>query len=243
MPSYSTNLTAILLIALLGFASASDWKKTKHPYWKKGKWEKKHYETETSVAGAGGAAAYSKKKPGSAYASSLDIGTALATPHFSGTNTVDTSKVSAMVEYADAAAGGSTKAYAANHHGYTDGKSGTMSEAGEAGAYYPDIDADAKADGFFGSDAKGPLSFTQGGQTSYASVDDYNGYADAGSMAGTRSYQDKTAAGLFFGGLGTELATTQGILRLMSGDFVPISALAAGVTPELVMPLGMVLEG
>ena len=230
MSSYSAKLTAIFLVALLGFASASEWKKPK--------WHKhKHYDTETSVHGAGGARAGSKKSPGKAYASSLDLGTAFSSDHFSGVNTADLSDTGAKVEYAAAGAGGNTMAFAVNNHGYVEGKSGTMSESAEAGVYFPDIDAFAAADGLFATDAKGRLTFSQGGQESYAAVDD-QGFATSGSDAGTRSYEAKTAADLFLGGLGTELASFQGLLRLTEEGFVPIGELAAKVAPELPLPNG-----
>merc|ERR1711904_391810 len=216
MSTYRLKLTALLLVALLGAASASEWKKPSKKY------HKKKYHTTTHTSGAGGARASSSKKPGKAYASSLDIGTAFSTPHFQGENTVDVSDASAMVEYASAVSGGSTKASTTNEMGYTEGKSGTMSKASEAGATYPDIGADASADGYFEADGKGEMTFSQGGQDSYATVDE-NGYASASADAGTRSYETKKGAfrtGIR-GALATELATAQGTGRLVTGRFFP----------------------
>ena len=222
MSTYRLKLTALLLVALLGAASASEWKKPSKWYKPSKKYHKKKYHTTTHTSGAGGARASSSKKPGKAYASSLDIGTAFSTPHFQGENTVDVSDASAMVEYASAVSGGSTKASTTNEMGYTEGKSGTMSKASEAGATYPDIGADASADGYFEADGKGEMTFSQGGQDSYAAVDE-NGYASASADAGTRSYETKKGAfrtGIR-GALATELATAQGIGRLVTGRFFP----------------------
>ena len=79
MSTYRLKLTALLLVALLGAASASEWKKPS-------KWYKpsKKYHTATHTSGAGGARASSSKKPGKAYARSLDVGTAFSTPRFQG---------------------------------------------------------------------------------------------------------------------------------------------------------------
>ena len=224
-----------MLVALLGAASASEWKKPSKWYKPSKKYHKKKYHTTTHTSGAGGARASSSKKPGKAYASSLDIGTAFSTPHFQGENTVDVSDASAMVEYASAVSGGSTKASTTNEMGYTEGKSGTMSKASEAGAT-SDIGADASADGYFEADGKGEMTFSQGGQDSYATVDE-NGYASASADAGTRSYETKKGAfrtGIR-GALATELATAQGIGRLVTlgsagGGFGPF----VGDSPEVV---------
>merc|ERR1711977_442756 len=117
-----------------GAASASEWRKPSKWYKPSWKYHNKRYRATTSTPGAGGARSSSSKRPGKAYASSLDIGTAFSTPHFQGENTVDVSDAAAMVEFASAVSGGITKASTTNKRGYTEGKSGTMSKASEAGA-------------------------------------------------------------------------------------------------------------
>ena len=175
-------------------------------------WKPK-YHAETRVVGAGGAEAISFKYPGAASAASLDIGTAYASDHFQGEITTDLSSADSHVKYAASDAGGSTFAFSKNKRGFTEGKSGTKSSTGVAGAHYPDIDQGAKADGFFDTGAAGYMTFSQGGQESEAHTD-YYGDAIAKADAGTGSFEAHDAHSLADGAMQLDWLNTDGIHRL-----------------------------